>query len=43
MNIHVNLIKKKLTICKFEGKCLVDDTVVAEAHFSANIVDRERE
>ena len=42
MNIHVNLIKKKLTICKFQGKCMVNDNIVAEANFSANIVPRER-
>ena len=42
MNIHVSLIKKKLSICKFQGKCMVNDNIVAEANFSANIVPRER-
>ena len=42
MNIHVSLIKKKLTTCKFQGKCMVNNNIVAEANFSANIVPRER-
>jgi 3-hydroxymyristoyl/3-hydroxydecanoyl-(acyl carrier protein) dehydratase len=42
MNIHVSLIKKKLSICKFQGKCMVNDNIVAEANFSANIVPRKR-
>ena len=40
LKIHMELIKKKLNICKFHGKCTVDDKVVAEAFLSANIVAR---
>ena len=41
--VHMNLIKKKLNLCKFHGICKVDNKVVAEALFSANLVDRVRE
>ena len=40
LKIHMDLVKRKLSICKFHGKCFVDDKVVAEAFLSANIVDR---
>jgi len=40
MKIQMDLVKQKLSICKFHGKCFVDDKVVAEAMLSANIVDR---
>ena len=41
--VHMTLIKKKLNLCKFHGICKVDNKVVAEAFFSANLVDRVRE
>ena len=41
--VHMTLVKKKLNLCKFHGVCKVDDEVVAEAFFSANLVDRARE
>ena len=41
--VHMTLIKKKLNLCKFHGVCRVDDETVAEAFFSANLVDRARE
>ena len=41
--VHMTLIKKKLNLCKFHGICKVDKKVVAEALFSANLVDRVRE
>ena len=40
--IHMILDKKKLNLCKFHGVCKVDDKIVAEAFFSANLVDRVR-
>ena len=40
--IHMTLAKKKLNLCKFHGVCRVDDEIVAEAFFSANLVDRAR-
>ena len=40
--IHMTLAKKKLNLCKFHGVCKVDDKIVAEAFFSANLVDRAR-
>ena len=43
LKVHMTLIKKKLNLCKFHGICKVDDIVVAEAKFSANLVDRARE
>ena len=40
LEIQMELVKKKLNICKFSGKCFVDDTLKVEAVLSANIVDR---
>ena len=41
--VHMTIAKKKLNLCKFHGVCKVDDEIVAEAFFSANLVDRVRE
>ena len=41
--VHMKLDKKKLNLCKFHGVCEVDDEIVAEAFFSANLVNRARE
>ena len=41
--VHMTLVKKKLNLCKFYGVCKVDDEIVAEAFFSANLVNRARE
>ena len=41
--IYMTLLKKKLNLCKFHGVCKVDGKLVAEAFFSANLVDRARE
>ena len=41
--VHMELVKKKLNLCKFHGVCKVDDKMVAEAFFSANLVERARE
>ena len=43
LKIHMSLIKQKMNLCKFHGVCRVDDQIVAEAKFSANLVDRARE
>ena len=43
LTVYMRLIKKKLNLCKFHGVCKVDDEVVADAVFSANLVDRARE
>ena len=40
--VHMTLVKKKLNLCKFHGVCKVDNKIVAEAFFSANLVDRAR-
>jgi len=40
--VYMTLAKKKLNLCKFHGVCKVDDEIVAEAFFSANLVDRAR-
>ena len=40
--VNMTLVKKKLNLCKFHGVCKVDDEIVAEAFFSANLVDRAR-
>ena len=41
--VYMTLVKKKLNLCKFHGVCKVDNETVAEAFFSANLVDRARE
>ena len=43
LTIYMRLIKEKLNLCKFDGVCKVDDEIVADAIFSANLVDRARE
>ena len=40
LEMHITLEKKKLGLCKFKGECFVDNKLVANAFFSANIVDR---
>lgn len=40
LKIQMDLVKRKLSICKFHGKCFVEGKVVVEAMLSANIVDR---
>ena len=40
LKIHINLIKKRLGLCKFKGECFVENNLVACSDFSANIVDR---
>ena len=42
LKVHMLLVKKKLNLCKFHGVCYVDEKIVAEAKFSANLVDRVR-
>ena len=43
LTVYMRLMKKKLNLCKFHGVCKVDDEIVANAIFSANLVDRARE
>jgi|TARA_B110000196_G_C20854545_1_gene524410 3-hydroxyacyl-[acyl-carrier-protein] dehydratase len=43
LKVHMDLVKRKLNLCKFHGKCFVDETLVAEATFAANLVARARE
>lgn len=43
LKIEVELVKKKLNLCKFHGKCSIDDNLAVDALFSANLVDRARE
>ncbi len=43
LKIEVELVKKKLNLCKFHGKCSIDDKLAVDALFSANLVDRARE
>ena len=43
LKIDVQLVKKKLNLCKFHGICTVDETLVVDATFTANLVDRAEE
>ena len=43
LKIEVELVKKKLNLCKFHGKCSIDEKLAVDALFSANLVDRARE
>jgi 3-hydroxymyristoyl/3-hydroxydecanoyl-(acyl carrier protein) dehydratase len=36
----VRLVKRKLKACKFHGEAFVDDNLVAEATFIANLTER---
>lgn len=38
--IHVTKVRSRQSVWKFEGRCTVDDALVAEAAFSAMILDR---
>ena len=40
LRIEVTIAKRKLNICRFEGNCFVNNTLVAGGLVSANIVDR---
>ena len=40
IRIHMKLVKQKLSLCRFEGKCYVKDELVVEAKLTANIVNR---
>ena len=42
LRIEVDLLKKKLNLCKFHGRCIVEQVLVAESFFSANLVARAR-
>ena len=39
MRIHVTRTHRRANVWKFDGKCTVDEKVVAEANFSAMVVD----
>ena len=43
LKVHMELAKRKLNFCKFHGECYVENTLVAEAKFAANLVKRVRE
>ena len=43
LQLEVNLVKRKLNLCKFHGKCNIDGKLAVDAQFSANLVDRARE
>ena len=40
LTVNVDLIKKKLNLCKFHGRCNIDGALAVEGIFTANIVDR---
>lgn len=39
LRLHVEFVQKRATVCKFAGRALVGDTLVAEARFTAMIAD----
>ena len=43
IQMEVSLVKRKLNLCKFHGKCNIDGELAVDAQFSANLVDRARE
>ena len=43
LKIEVELVKRKLNLCKFHGTCTVDETPAVDAIFTANLVDRAEE
>ena len=40
IHIHVTQLRSRQNVWKFTGRCTVDDVLVAEAKFSAMILDR---
>ena len=40
LTVNVDLIKKKLNLCKFHCRCNIDGALAVEGIFTANIVDR---
>ena len=43
LQVEVELVKRKLNLCKFHGKCIIDGKLAVDALFTANLVDRARE
>ena len=43
LQIEVELVKRKLNLCKFHGKCKINGELSVDALFTANLVDRVRE
>jgi len=43
LQIEVELVKRKLNLCKFHGKCKINGELAVDALFTANLVDRARE
>jgi 3-hydroxyacyl-[acyl-carrier-protein] dehydratase len=43
LQIEVELVKRKLNLCKFHGKCNIEGELAVDALFTANLVDRARE
>ena len=41
--VEIEMVKRKLNLVKFSGKCKVDGVFAVSAIFTANIVDRVRE
>ncbi len=39
LNLHVEFLQKRPRVCKFAGKAMIGDSVVAEAEFMAMIAD----
>jgi 3-hydroxyacyl-[acyl-carrier-protein] dehydratase len=39
LRLEVEFVQKRATVCKFAGRALVSDKVVAEAQFTAMIAD----
>jgi 3-hydroxyacyl-[acyl-carrier-protein] dehydratase len=39
LRLHVEFVQKRPSVCKFAGKAMIDDKVVAEANFTAMIAD----
>jgi 3-hydroxyacyl-[acyl-carrier-protein] dehydratase len=42
MYLHISLIKNRRNVWKMSGKAVVEEKVVAEAEFTAMVVDREQ-
>jgi len=43
LHIEVELVKRKLNLCKFHGKCNINGKLAVDSLFTANLVDRARE
>ena len=41
MKLEVNIVQQRSNVWKFSGNAIVEDKIVAEADFTAMVIDKE--